>query len=404
MEERSLKLYTEKTIFNRITNTLTKMLIPTKIGINGMLISVKRNSMLKSYEATIKENIEESKKEALHKKYEDMYALYLDSIDKYIMDSIYKKVKNDVATEVEKNALSRYYAVTQLKDSQYIEYKYRKQKYLLELDYMTMEEQNKDRFLAKYKKFYGTKMENLYKGILKNYSIQLADSLTSTYQSKIEIYNKIFDTLEEYITNILPIKIEYEPDDMYREILQEYEDFNVFLAGKLDVRDRIEKKMLLLGISRKLFTHSLPLIVAEQCYIQLLKETRNLIVCTKNKKQQDAYELLMKIIDDYNVKLLSTKVYWDKPSQREEYKTFWDGYKKIMKLKDIQPEIYKNKRELYFIKNDLKELNKKPNRYKEIIKIYKKKLVEAGEMTRLKNSYTTIISKSIYVKEKVKVK
>ena len=30
--------------------------------------------------------------------------------------------------------------------------------------------------------------------------------------------------------------------------------------------------MILLGISRKLFTHSIPLIVAEQCYEKLLKD------------------------------------------------------------------------------------------------------------------------------------
>ncbi len=51
MEERSLRVYADKTFFTRITNSLTKMLIPTKIGINGMLISIKRNNILKSYEA-----------------------------------------------------------------------------------------------------------------------------------------------------------------------------------------------------------------------------------------------------------------------------------------------------------------------------------------------------------------
>ena len=38
MEERSLKIVgTDRNFFNKITNTLTKILIPTKIGINGML-------------------------------------------------------------------------------------------------------------------------------------------------------------------------------------------------------------------------------------------------------------------------------------------------------------------------------------------------------------------------------
>ena len=41
MEERSLRVYTDKTFFTKITSTITKMLVPTKIGINSMLISMK---------------------------------------------------------------------------------------------------------------------------------------------------------------------------------------------------------------------------------------------------------------------------------------------------------------------------------------------------------------------------
>lgn len=61
--------------------------------------------------------------------------MYLDAIDKNIMDSIYKKVKNNTANEFEKNALSKCYMIVHLKENEYVEYKYRKQKYLLELDY-----------------------------------------------------------------------------------------------------------------------------------------------------------------------------------------------------------------------------------------------------------------------------
>ena len=48
MEERSLRVYSsEKTFFSKITNTLTKLLIPTKVSLNGMMISMKRNNVLK---------------------------------------------------------------------------------------------------------------------------------------------------------------------------------------------------------------------------------------------------------------------------------------------------------------------------------------------------------------------
>ena len=134
MEEKSLRITgTSTTFFNKITRTLTKMLIPTQIGINGMLITLKRNSLLKAYENYMKDTEDYNKKE-LEKKYDDAYTVYLEALDKYVMDSIYKKVKNNTATEFEKDALSRYYEVTSLKEKEYMEYKCRKQKYLLELD------------------------------------------------------------------------------------------------------------------------------------------------------------------------------------------------------------------------------------------------------------------------------
>ena len=79
MEERSLRIYQEKTFFSKISNTITKILTPTKIGINGMLISIKRNNALKAYETyKANENIEnQEKQEATEKKFEDVYALYL---------------------------------------------------------------------------------------------------------------------------------------------------------------------------------------------------------------------------------------------------------------------------------------------------------------------------------------
>ena len=78
MEERSLRVYTDKTFFTKISNTISKMLIPTKIGINGLLISMKRNNVIKAYDAFIneKQNDDINKSEALEKKYEDTFSLY----------------------------------------------------------------------------------------------------------------------------------------------------------------------------------------------------------------------------------------------------------------------------------------------------------------------------------------
>ena len=51
VEERSLKVLSNNTtFFNKVSNTLTKLLIPTKIGINGMMINIKRTAAIKNYE------------------------------------------------------------------------------------------------------------------------------------------------------------------------------------------------------------------------------------------------------------------------------------------------------------------------------------------------------------------
>ena len=93
MEERSLRITgTNTTFFNKLTKTISKMLIPTKIGINGMLISMKRNNLIKAF-SNFKKDTENYNSEELEKKYDNAYTVYLEALDKYVMDSIYKKVK-----------------------------------------------------------------------------------------------------------------------------------------------------------------------------------------------------------------------------------------------------------------------------------------------------------------------
>ena len=387
MEEKSLRIYEQKTFFSKIGTTLSKLLVPTRVGFNSMMISVKRNNLIKAYETfTNFEEQDKEKKEALNKKYEDAFALYLESIDKYVMDSIYKKVKNGTATPFEEEALSKYYMVTHLKETQYLEYKYRKQKYLLELDFETLKETNKEKLKQRYIKFYINKMDTLYKGILKNYSIQLADNLKTSANDRNEIYDKVFDTVEEYIANIFNFKLKQEDNQLSKEILEQYDRYAKFLAGKFDSIDIIEKKSIILAISRKLFTHSLPLIIAEQCYEQLLNEIRSELIHAKNeRKWKKAYHMLLKIMEEYNVHLLSTKIYWEKPKEREEYKKFWEQYKAIDQIKDEKEKALK--KEILYIKKDLAELSQDKQRYKLVINAYKQKLVELGAMKNLKNTY-----------------
>lgn len=392
MEQRSLRvLDTNKTFFSKLTSTITKMLIPTKVSINGMMISIKRNNLIKAYsnyEVAVKED-DIDKKDSLFKKYEEAYSLYLEAIDKYIMDSVYKKVKNNTASEFEKNALAKYYMVVSLKQNQYIEYKYKKQEYLLKVDYESVINLKKQSTIDKYNEFYVAKMDSLYKGLLKNYSIQLADTVSSKVEEINNIYTKIFKCLEDYISDILPIKMRINNGEEYKNILNDYDKYETMQVGKQDERDIIRKQMVLLGISRELFTHSLPLIAAEQCYIKLLKDTRKLLEKQESKaKKERTFELLIELIEEYNIRLLSTKVYWDKPEEREEYKKFWAKYNEIQKIENEEEK--KEQKEILFLKNDLKKLNRSKNNYSKIIKIIKEKLVQQGAIRQIKNTCKTM--------------
>ena len=385
MEERSLRVVaTDKTFFNKLTNTLTKFLIPTQIGFNSLKISMKRNVLIKTYETLNAENAPVEKKEELEKRYDDAYTAYLEALDKYVLDTIYKKVKNETATQFESTALSQYYGIVQLKDREYNEYKYRKQKYLLELDNESVKNTAKEKVIEKYNKFYVSKQDTLYKGILKNYSIKLADSTNIYDSSKDWIYVKIFNTLEDYMKNILPLKIS---DPKLESVSKDYEKYEKFSVGKLDTRDNIEKNMILLGISRYLFTHSLPLVVAEQCYMKLLKDARCLVQDTKiAAKREKAYTMVLNLIEDYNIRLLSTKVYWDNSKEREEFKKFYEQYKQIEKLKEVDFIKYVKEKEILFIKTDLKKIRNDKTDYSRLIKYYKRKLVDYGVMKEIRKA------------------
>ena len=386
MEERSLRVVgTDKTFFNKLTNTLNKFLIPTQIGINGMRISMKRNALIKAFEAT--EKIEDaSKQDVIEKKYEEAYTAYLEALDKFVLDTIYKKVKNNTATKLESMALSQYYGIVQLKQNEYVEYKYRKQKYLLELDKESVMNSGKSKIVEKYQKFYISKQDTLYKGILKNYSIKLADSTNVYDSSKDGIYTKIFETVEDYIKNVLPLKIN---DPKLAKVAKEHEKYEKFAVGKLDARDNIEKNMILLGLSRNLFTHSLPLVVAEQCYMKLLKDARCLIQDTKiAAKREKAYTMLLNLIEDFNIKLLATKVYWDNPKDREIFKRFHEKYKEIEKLKELDFIEYVKQKEILFVKEDIKRIQNEKTDYSRLVKYYKRKLVDYGAMKELKSHKT----------------
>ena len=385
MEEKSLRIINgNKTFISKITNTLTKMLVPTRIGMNTIMITIKRNSLLKVYNAYEAVNgLEDAdKKEALYKKYEDAYTLYLEAIDKYIIDSVYKRVKNDTATSFERDALVKYYTVVALKDKQYVEYKHKKQEYLIKVDFEAISENKKSLAVEKYNKFYVSKMDSLYKGMLRNYSIQLSDKQTVKLEGMDNIYDKIYDCLEAYVIDVLPVKMKVDKG-LGQDVIVEYDRYESVIIGKLDQKDAIRKRIALLGISRLLFTHSLPLVAAGECYDHLIHECRKFLLTDSNElKIERTFELLVELIEEYHIKLLSTKVYWDKSEEKERYKVLWDNFKEIEKDKKDRAEYIKKKQAL-FLKHDLREVNKLSKKYGKIVNIYKTKLVELKAMRKL---------------------
>ena len=387
MAERSLKvLDTNKTFFGKISNTLSKLLVPTKIGINGFVITLKRNNLLKSYEnyTNLPNHIEDSKKEALLNKYEEAYSLYLEAIDKHIMDTVYKKVKTGSASEFEKTAMSDYYMITNLKNTDYNEYKYRKQKYLIELDYESIKVSDKTKTLNRYNGFYLSKMDVFYKGILKNYSVSLAETTKKAEIDRNKVFYNIFTTLDEYMKNIMPLKFSSDEKGSYSKIKDDYENYERFEVGKLSEKDEIEKKILLLNMSRVVFTHSLPLVAAEKCYEKLIEDARDSIISASNdKRREEVYTLLLDILEEYDKKLLSTKIYWEDLTEREKFKTFWEIFSE--KESDRDKEILLLRRELSMIDSSDKSKEK-------LVKFYKDKLVKFGVMRSLKNSATTYVS------------
>ena len=190
-----------------------------------------------------------------------------------------------------------------------------------------------------------------------------------------------------FIKNILVLKAEDKDSKQYKESVESYQKFEKFIVGKLDTKDIIEKNMILLEISRKLFTHSLPLVVAEQCYLKLLKDARCLVQDSKiATKRENSYAMLINLIEDYNVRLLATKVYWEDPKERENFKKFYEKFKQIEDKKEVDFEEYMKQKEILFIKNDLKKLDMQKQDYTTLKKYYKRKLVDFGVMREIKNS------------------
>ena len=147
--------------------------------------------------------------------------------------------------------------------------------------------------------------------------------------------------------------------------------------------------MILLGISRRKFVHSLPLVVAEKCYQKLIQDTRDTIVnSTIERKREGAYQLFNKLVEQYFEKLLSVKIYWDNNEDKKAFNTFKD---KKTALKDVKAKSgiqeYERQKQILYIRTDIaqiKRLNIEEKNQK-ILGFYRSRLAALGDMRILMN-------------------
>ena len=275
-KSKTLKIITTNTNFiGRVATTIRNILVPTKIGMNSFLISMKRRAYIKADKILekVKEVPSKSQREEAERKYNIAYEEYLEAIDKYIMDSIYAKVRTDRATKIEKKALADYYKINTNKSEQYEEYKNKKQLFLLSLDYKVLKASGK-KIDEKYEELYAIKETKIYRNLLKNYSVRLADNRLISNEKKNGIYMEIFRSLAEYVKEILPLEMKHSKVNKYAKIQGEIDKYNSYL-GKLDEKDNLERTIILLNLSRTLFTHSLPMPVIEECFRKIIKRYKN---------------------------------------------------------------------------------------------------------------------------------
>ena len=260
--------------------------------------------------------------------------------------------------------------------------KYRKQKYLIDIDYESLKVSDKSKLLNRYEGFYISKMDTFYKAILKNYSVSLAGTTNKQNVDKDRLFNNIFTTIDEYIKNIISLKIKNDSQNSFDKIQKDYEEYEKFDTGKLKQKEEIEKKIIMLNISRVVFTHSLPLVASEKCYERLIYESRLAIINEENYKiKEELYLLMLDLLKIYDEKLLSTKIYWEDLKEKENFKTFWNLF--TTKKDEQEKEIMLLSREVSLI--DTKENDE----FIDLVKYYKDKLVKFGSMRAVKNSCKT---------------
>lgn len=370
-------------IWGKALNNLNKVLYSSNGGFFNFVINSKRNALLRasaSYEE-IASIAKESKRNSVTEKYEKAYDNYLNTLEKYIKETIYTRAQKRVSTIKENKVLSEYYEINSLKGTEYCEYKYRRQMMLLSMDFENILATKSGYFVEKYEKFYVSVIDQLYKGTMRHYSIKL----TNQNEDKNAVYSKIYDLVEGYIKEVLPYVNQTEEVKKIQETYQKYVAV-IDMYSKKEI-NTIKRQLYLLELGISIFSYCLPLLAAEECYLNIISNARTIIpnmYITADKFE--AYELLLDAMESYMYNVLAKKTTWDNEMKKEEFVVFWDKFMQYKKLEKIDLYEYKRLREVLFVTNDIKYLKKQNVPVKELMVYYRDRMKQQGGLRKFKNS------------------
>lgn len=313
--------------FIKLNRFFSKIIPKQNNCFNSLYVSIRRNNIIKKYKT-----MEKSTKE--FEKFEEAYSLYIESLNDYLMNKIYKKVKYESANDYEKSILSNYYDILKLKETNYEEYRVRKQKYLLCLDYDNLKDES---IKEKLKCVCLYKIKDLYAKLIENY-IQNSD------------IEGITVLLEEWLNTavIKELHGETERENEYIALNTDYDEN--------DVLKRIQKYNFILYLIEEDFKELVSNESNNKVYLNIIEIINDWLNNNlKDKNFKEVYNVLIEIIKKYNSEDCDPKIIEnDYLSQNKE------KYKKLIKSLDS-------------INNDNKKKSKskKKKKEKKIINGYK---------------------------------
>lgn len=367
-------------IWGKAINNFNKVLYSGS-ALYNFVINSKRNALLKAnanYE-NITNIPNEAKRNSVTEKYEKAYDNYLNTLEKYITDTVYNRVQKRVSTIKENKLMSQYYDINSLKGLEYCEYKYRRQMMLLAMDFENVLATKSGYYIEKYTKFYTNVLDGLYRGTMRHYAVRL----TNQAEDKSGTFEKIYNLIEDYIKYVLP----YLPQTEERtKILDGYKKYieTIDMYAKKEINS-IKRELYLLELGMDIFSYSLPILAAEECYLDLIQRGRLAVPNTYITADKfEMYQLLLDTFENYNYNILARKTVWDNDADKLRFEEFWDKFSEYKKLERVNLEEYKRLREILFVKEDIKYLKSSGQDWKELRSYYRDRMKQLGGLRKFK--------------------